>query len=120
MSDGQTETVLADSPPASTQPGSDYTAAGGYVAYRALDANQVLQVWRHGPGGEQQLTQFGADSTLDALGPDGTVFLSNRLRRYRAVPGQSLQEVSSGLGRVIYRDGDYLVLMGSAVLVVNP
>jgi hypothetical protein len=114
MHDGTTEKVLSVP---QTSAGLSYAAAGGFVAYTSRDAvSPALQVWRHGPEGERQLSFFGISSTIDALAPDGTVIFSNSGRRYRAKPGADLQDVGSALGRVVYRDGRFLILLGRSVL----
>lgn len=81
---------------------------------------KALQIWRHSPAGEQQLTLFGSSSTIDGIGPEGTVLLTHAQKRYRAVPGAALQEIGSSIGRVIFRDGKFLVLLDRTVLEVGP
>lgn len=122
MHDGATETVLTAATATEPSPGRAYAAAGGYVAYAAEDTGKVAQIWRHGPNGEEQLTSFGTSSMIDAIGPDGTVVFvrTSTGRRYRAVPGAALQEIGSALGRVVFRDGVFLVILGRNVLEVVP
>jgi hypothetical protein len=114
LNDGSIETVLT------TSPGSGYMAAGGNVAYGVNDIANASQVWRHGSRGEEQLTIFGSSSVIDAIAPDGAVVLTHTGRRYRATPGTALQDISSTLGRVVVRDGKFLVLLGRTVLEVVP
>jgi hypothetical protein len=104
-------------------PSTPYAAAGGYAAYPVEDGGQVLQIWRHGPSGEEQLSFSSGPSTVDAIATDGTVLLrhiSDDLGRYRAKPGFALQKVGSSLGRVVVRDGKFLVLLGRSVFEVGP
>jgi len=120
MFDGSVETILT--PPSTNypSPGPWYGVAGGFVAYLSEDATKVGQVWRHGPGGAEQLTFYGTFSFIDAIGTDGTILLSHSPKRYQATPGMALQEVGSSLGRVIYRDGRFLVVLGRDVLALVP
>lgn len=120
--DGSAETVLSTITLGMNvpRPDSGYAVAGGFVAYCVEDGVKALQIWRHSPAGEQQLTLFGSSSTIDAIGPDGTVLLTHAQKRYRAVPGAALQEIGSSLGRVIFRDGKFLVLLDRTVLEVGP
>jgi hypothetical protein len=113
--------ATALSPASSTEPsqGQSYAIAGGYVAYLVEDIAKKTQVWRHSPTGEEQITQFGTSSTLETMGPDGTIIFT-ALRRYRAIPGSAVQDIGSRLGRVVFRDGGFLVLLGTTVMNVNP
>ncbi len=119
--DGTKETLLTAASTNAPFPGTSYAAAGGFVAYASEDASKSLQVWRHGPAGEEQLTLFGTSSAIDSIGPDGTVLLSQMGgRRYVAAPGQALEEIGSSLGRVLYRDRRFVVVLGISVLQVVP
>lgn len=126
MHNGSTETILTAAMTTEPRPGSSYAVAGGHIAYAVEDIAKACQIWRHDPGGEQQLTFFGTSSTIDGIGPDGTILLTHSpnqyqaARRYQAAPGLALQEIGSGLGRVIFRDGKFLVLLGRSVLEVGP
>jgi hypothetical protein len=126
--DGSSETFLTPvmrfsrftpGPPSLARTG--YAVAGGFVAYSNQDLASVYQVWRRRPDGAlEQLSQFGTDSIIDAISPDGTVIFSHGLVRYRAAPGAALVQIGSSLGRVVYRDGKFLVLLGRTVLEVGP
>jgi len=123
MNDGSAETLLSDViPTGSGWPNYrlNYAAAGGNVAYVSPDPTHVLQVWRLGPGAAQQLTFFSSPSYIEALGPDGTVILTNNLSRYRAVPGAALERIGHAQGQVFYRDGGFIVCLGRAVLRIAP
>ncbi len=98
-----------------------YAIANGHLAYIAPDANQIGQVWRRSAGVDLQLTFFTANSTVDIIGPDGTVLL-NQLgkRRYLVRPGGVPADIGTYLGRVVYRNGNFFVLMGRSVFKVRP
>ena len=119
--DGISESQLA--PVSNTPPTSpEYAVANGYVAYLRDDGAGALQVWRHDPQHETQLTFFALTSTIDAIANDGTILLTNPVtkKRYRAVPGLPLQEIGSALGRVVVRDSSFFVVIGPNVVAVLP
>lgn len=118
--DGSTETILTAATAREPTPGRDYAVAGGHVAYAAEDIAKVSQIWRFGPAGDQQLTFFGSSSHIDAMAMDGSVLLTHEQKRYLAAPGAPLREMGSSLGRVIIRDGKFLVLIDRTVLEVLP
>lgn len=93
--------------------------AGGWVAYDTYSA-VGMDVWRHGPAGEQLVATVGVLQSPEAIGPDGTVILQDAGRRYRSVPGTGLEDIGSSLGKVIYRDGKFLALIGGSVLEITP
>ncbi len=120
MHNGSGETILTPASTVEPISGTGYAVAGGYVAYASEDIAKTLQVWRRSPLGEQQLTIFGTSSAISAIAPDGVVLLTHTGRRFRAAPGIALQDIGSSLGRVVVRDGRFLVLLGRAVLEVVP
>ena len=123
LHNGTTATALTASTATQPNQGAGYAVAGGFVAYLVEDLAKKTQVWRHSPSGESQVTQFGTSSTLDLIGPDGTILFVNQAatpRRYRSVPGSAIQDIGSSLGRVVHRDGAFLVILGCSVLEVKP
>lgn len=118
--DGLTETILTLATATEPTPGINYSIAGGYLTYGIEDSTGVSQVWRQDSAGKQQLTAFGSASSIDGVGNDGSVLLTQRQNRYRATPGAALQPIGSALGQIIVRDGKFLVLLGSTVLEVLP
>jgi hypothetical protein len=120
VNDGVTETTLSPDRASEPSPYSDYAVAGGWVGYTREDTAQALQVWRHGPAGEEQLTYFASSSRIDGVGADGTVVLTHGSRRYRSKPGSALEEIGSSLGKVLYRDGQFVVVLGANVLDLQP
>jgi hypothetical protein len=97
-----------------------HAIAGGWVAFANRDSQGHSQFWRTGPGGAVQLTFFAADSTLDALAPDGTVVFSSGTKRYLAAAGGAPVEVGPALGSVVVRDGRFLQLLGPNLLELVP
>lgn len=120
MHDGTAETVLAATEDAAILPRSSYATAGGYVAYTQKDLASSRQVWRHGPSGEEQITFFGGSATIEGILNNGSILLKYNKKRYLAVPGMPLQEVSSDQGRALVRDGKFWLLIGRSVLEVLP
>ncbi len=113
MHDGTVETVLSSFRGAA----GSWAAAGGYVAYTGPDATGVRQVWRLAPDGSAaQITFFGSDSDVRALAPDGSLLIDHAGRRWLSEAGGLPVEVGSTLGRVLVRDGQFLVLFDHAVL----
>jgi hypothetical protein len=119
--DGITERILAsDDRAVDPFPHRDYAIQGGWVAFTKADLQGALQVWRHGSSGEEQLTIFSGSSWIDGLAPDGTVVVRNSGKRHRAAVGSALEEIGSTLGTLVYRNGNFFLLMGPNVLEVVP
>jgi hypothetical protein len=114
-------------------PGMDLKLAGGWIVRDWYTAEMATDVFRYGSFGDERLTDGSGMAGPDAIGTDGTVLLHtdwtteylsyfqrSKARRGRAVPGAALEQVGSGLGKVVYRDGKFLVLIGASVLEVLP
>jgi hypothetical protein len=98
-----------------------YAIASGWIAFTREDAAREPQIWRRSAGGAlEQLTFFGTSSMLEAIFGDGTVVLTHGARRYRAIPGRTLEDVGTTQGKVIERAGRFYVLLGGNVLRVEP
>jgi hypothetical protein len=120
MNDGSTETELTPDEN-NVLPGSTYAISNGWIAYLYPDTTNHLQVWRHGPSGEQQVTFFGTSTTIDAIAPDGTVVLhTDAGRRYIAAPGQQPTDIAASLGSVIYRDAGFVEIIGGYAFDLTP
>lgn len=115
--DGSSTTLLGEAP--CTGRGS-VRIAGGFAAYEECDASQATPIWRHSLAGEAQLTQLSSNSTIEQLAPDGTILFHNVLGRFVAVPGSQPERVGSQLGTTFYRDGKFLVALGTTVLQIVP
>lgn len=103
------------------QAAGSYAVGGGYFAYTLEDTVRANQVWRQDPAGRaEQLTVWSTGSTVEAMAGDGSVVLAHAGRRYLAVPGRAVVDIGSASGRVVVRDGVFLVLLSRAVLQVAP
>jgi hypothetical protein len=123
--DGAVRTTLAIFPGGSAlEAGRDYQINSGWIAFLKQDANQMRQVWLRSPAGAlTQVTNFGASSTLELLGPDGTLVLRNSasgsMRRYRLSPGSAPVDIGSGIGTPVYVGGTLHVMIGSGLFRVD-
>jgi CarboxypepD_reg-like domain len=123
-SPGDDITLADDQSSFGPEPGNDYQVADGWIAFGRLDVTSTQQIWRRSPDGEEaQVSAFGQPSTIEAMGPDGeVVFTSNAtgtVRRYRARVGESPEDVSTGLGKPVYIDGQLHLMMGATLLDVD-
>jgi hypothetical protein len=124
LSDPAGEITLASNITKDLVPGEDYQVNDGWIAFVRPAAGNVRQIWRRSATGEEtQVSAFGTSSTIESMGPGGEIVFRSAAtgseRRYRAVVGGSLEDISSGLGRSIYIDGDLHVMMGSTLLRVE-
>ncbi len=117
-----TETLLS-STLRNVEPGRDYAAEGGWVAFTNADAGGIIQVYTRAPDGTvRRATSTGTASSLRALAPDGTVLYANGRSVYaiRApYTGTPVRIASDWYGyveepfRVI--DGDVFLFLGRSV-----
>jgi hypothetical protein len=124
LSDPTGEITLASNINRELRPGADYAVNNGWVAFVRPDATNVLQIWRRSPEGEEtQVTAFGTSSTIESMGDEGEIVFTSSAtgvkRRYRARVGSDLEDISSGLGRAIYIEGQLHLLVGPTLLRVN-
>lgn len=127
VNDGSREVVL----PGAQRYG--YLLADGWVAFdRLLDQ---VEFCRRGPSGVEVLAP-SPRRVPEAIAPDGTVVFRRRPdpppipkpmnpqpdygRRHRARPGEAPEDIGSGLGRAVFRDGRFLVLIGGSVFEISP
>ena len=120
LHDGTSETILAPE----FFIWEPYLISAGWVAYGEPTSRNL---WRYGPSGLTQATFFSAPPEspdqipgLDAIGPDGTILGTWFNTRFRAKVGEPPLPMGSAMGRVIYRTGRFLVVMGPNVLMVTP
>ena len=98
--------------------------ADGWITFGRLDVSSTQQIWRRSPDGEEaQVSAFGEPSTIEVMGPDGEVVFTSdatgTVRRYRARVGESPEDVSTGLGKPVYSDGQLHLMMGATLLDVD-
>ncbi|HST58361.1 MAG TPA: hypothetical protein VLK84_06735, partial [Longimicrobium sp.] len=117
-----TETLLT-SAPRNVEPGRDYAAEGGWVAFTNTDAGGIVQVYTRAPDGTvRRATSTGTASYLRALTPDGSVLYVNGRSVYaiRAPYTGSPVRISydwAGSSWEPYRvvDGDMFLFLGRTV-----
>jgi hypothetical protein len=103
----------------------NYRLNGGWIAYTKPATGGAVQVWVRDPtGSHTQISFFSGESVIEELSADGRVVFSNPAgqtirRRYLWMPGGSVTEISSGLGRPKFIDGQLHVILGNALLRVN-
>jgi hypothetical protein len=110
--------------PFGLEPHDDYEVADGWIAFGRLDVSSTQQIWRRSPAGEEaQVSAFGEPSMIEAMGPDGEIVFTSEatgvVRRYRARVGESPEDISSGLGKPLYIDGQLHLMMGATLLGVD-
>ena len=115
---------IGDRSPFGIEPHDDYEVADGWIAFGRLDVSSTQQIWRRSPDGEEaQVSAFGEPSTIEAMGPDGEVVFTSdatgTVRRYQARVGESPEDVSTGLGKPVYIDGQLHLMMGATLLDVD-
>jgi hypothetical protein len=84
-----------------------------------LGASGVIQVWTRSPSGEErQISVFGTDSYIEALGETGEVIYRNAGRRYLATSSATAVELDFTLGHVFWQDGEWYVSIGRSLFKV--
>lgn len=122
--DGSSERILSTFPYVYDKdgcPGLGYGVAEGWFAYTTLDAAGAAQVWREGAAGASQATFQSGASAIVGLAPDGTLLFQNAGQLCRVRAGAKVPEVLGGFpsyGKVVYRDGRFVVLLGNMVLTL--
>lgn len=104
----------------SLEAGRDYAIRDGWVAYTQHGTAAEVQVWVRAPAGDvTQVTQFGSRSEIEALGSAGRVVLAHAGARYLAEsPYTTLVPLGKAAGRVLWRDGTFVVLLGGSVFTL--
>ena len=123
LSNGISEAILTPPQNRTTGPlpGDDWTVNGGWTAFTITDANNANQLWTRSPTGTiSQVSQFAASSVILALGTDGSVVFRVGGRQYLAAPGATPRDVASAVGTVIWRNGQFLDLIGRTVWRILP
>ena len=101
--------------------GSDYEVNAGWFAYTKQSATYELQVWSNSPANlTRQVSFFGTSSRIESLGANGEIVFVNGSNRYEALPPyNSAVLLGAAIGKVLWRDGHFVVLMGGTVFVVQ-
>ena len=103
--------------------GADYQVNNGWVVSTRLNPGDgSTPVWRRTPAGViSQIAPLSGETVIEALGDDGTVVFKNGGTRYLMGPAAA-QPTSLGAahGRVIWREGVFLQLIGPSVYRITP
>jgi hypothetical protein len=120
LHDGNHEIILTDFREREPLPGTDFQIRNGWVAYTELGNNGQLHVWLRSPfDDETQLTFFGSSSHIDTLADNGEIMLINNGIRYLGSITKDISEVSTDLGKSVWIDGSWYVVMGRSLFQVN-
>jgi hypothetical protein len=96
----------------------------GWIAFSTQPVGEaginLVWVWR--PDGVPVGTVgFNGTIELEALGADGTMIVkSSDGHRYAANAGVFIHDIGSTLGTVLWRDGQFVLLLGNTVLKITP
>ena len=114
------DTTLASARWQEAIPGRDYLANNGWIAFTRVGTGDQLQVWRRSPAGEEtHITFFGSSSYLAGLSPTGEVMFTHGNRRYMGQQSAFPVDISSTLGRALWQDGQWLVMIGRSLFRVE-
>jgi hypothetical protein len=115
------ETILAPSRSQEPIPDRDYQLNNGWIAFTKAGADGNIQVWTRSPAGVlRQVSFFGTSSSIDGLGPDGSVTFTNQQRLYLSQPNSTTMEIGSALGHSFWQDGHWLVIIGRSLFEITP
>jgi hypothetical protein len=115
--DGSVTTTLVPlSPPPSLRPPSDYTVRNGWAAFIRNNPDGSRQLWTRSPAGVLlSIVTTSSDLRIEELGDDGAVVGFLQGRRFLALPGGAPRIITGGSGSVVWRDGDFHLLLGRTV-----
>ncbi len=120
ISDGNNETQLS-SFSSSTQlyPNQDYAVNNNFIAYAKPGLTGEKQIWlRDTFGINTQITFFGTDCKIDGLNPKGDIIIINGSNRYLVkYQSKSLINIGSSIGKVIYRDSSWYLMVGRSLFL---
>ena len=128
--DGNTNSLLSDLSSLTGTPAvpqTYYQVNNGYVAYKKLDGNGVLQNWiRDTAGNNTQVTSYSFATTLDLLNPRGDLLLfypavyPQPVYRNLYSKSTGMLQISTGLGKSYYQDSTWYISIGRTLFRVNP
>jgi MYXO-CTERM domain-containing protein len=125
LTSGGTVTLRADRELGCSLFGQPHALSGGWAAYARPDSGCQTQIWTRAPDDTRtQLSVWSTSSTVDALNDAGQVMMLNTSSlgayRYLASPGVFPDAVSSTLGRAIWLDGQWYIVMGRTLYSIAP
>ncbi len=121
LHDGTTETTLATYVYSNLgDPAYSYELNNGWTAFLKPDGSNIRQVWLRAPSGTlRQVSSLTSSASIDAIGSDGTTVFRAGGRTYIATATGAPVDVNGG-GRVVWRNTEFLVILGSSVLRLTP
>jgi hypothetical protein len=100
-------------------PGPDYQANNSWIAFTQSGTGS-LQVWTRSPkGARTQVSFFGSNSSIGALGPNGELTFTANGRTYLTHGSPPPTDVASSLGRGYWLDGQLYLAIGNTMFKVN-
>jgi hypothetical protein len=90
---------------------------GGWTLFRRFNQGEQRLSLRSPTGDGRQLALYAAP---EALGSDGTVVFKTESRRYVVTPGGSPRDIGSINGKVVWREGNFYLLLGRTVWRLRP
>jgi hypothetical protein len=98
-----------------------YAVQSGWTAYTRGDVAGIRQVWTRSPSGiHRQVSTVGNFATIEALGADGTVVFVSGGKRYYASSSAAPVQLSTALGRTLWRNNRMVILIGRSVFALVP
>lgn len=119
--DGSSNTMLSNNSGMVSDHYTDHRINKGFIAFARPGISGQKQVWlRDTTGTSTQVTFFSNSSTLDAVGPDGSIsFYRNSLRYLYNKNTNKFKAISSVIGKTYYRDSAWYVSVGRVLFKVN-
>src|SRR5262249_10823009 len=98
-----------------------FAVNGGWTADAAPHGTcATLQVGTRAPDDTRaQVSVWNSDSTAEAVNDSGEVMLWNAGQRYRATAGDTPDQISSTLGRAVWLDGQWYIVMGRTLFSIG-
>lgn len=99
-----------------------FAVNGGWVAYTSPDASGIFQPWAYSPSGvaSRVTPALSGSSKIQSVGANGEVVFSGGANLYAAKPPYAtLISLGALNGRVLWRDGRFVVLVGGAVFEIS-
>jgi hypothetical protein len=111
-----TTTLVPPSQPPTPQPRDHYTVRNGWAAFIRNNPDRSQELWTRSPTGVlRSVVTSSSDLRIEELGDDGAVVGFLQGRRFLALPGGAPRIITGGSGSVVWRDGDFHLLLGRTV-----